>query len=430
MKVAQRFIAIILIFIIWILSFSYVHSIHRQSTVSAIPCPEKTIGIVKINSREIFSKILFDYSFRNKDAKMMKTVSEYYQNWAQDTSSTKYPIDFSENFCLIKLKLNQEIIWVLAGKSIANGASFSGFSRQGFYYAIVSKDKKEAARLQQQLMGGAWFLSEFNPNNALTYELIDNKRLKNEYVFSLKARELAFSFKARKTTTMIVPDSTRSFFHISTRLNRGSFLPEKYAGLDVLTDKLAGFSFNYYGAKYIDDAKRGTYIDPEFDVLFNFSQKTKLAELTKILRSVAREDVRVESDWIYLNRARYRLKAINDSTIFIGKNNPKLSQTKAAYSMRGKPHVLTEIKNLGWKGGLLELIPEYRALKDFSESVESIQMHMSCENNACKYDVSKQNTCQKNVQHIRIKFKPGSNARLESFRVLLTMANAYQFQQD
>jgi|GEM_PF-522353 len=430
MKVAQRFIAIILIFIIWILAFSYVHSIHRQSIVSAIPCPEKTIGIVKINSREIFSKILFDYSFRNGDAKMMKTVSEYYQNWAQDTSSTKYPIDFSENFCFIKLKLKQEIIWVLAGKSIANSASFNGFSRQGFYYEIVSKDKKEAATLQQQLMGGAWFLSAFNPNKALTYELIDNKRLKNEYVFSLKARELAFSFKARRTTTMIVPDSTRSFFHISTRLNRGSFLPEKYADLDVLTDKLAGFSFNYYGAKYIDDAKRGTYIDPEFDVLLNFSQKTKLTELTKILRKVAKEDVRVESDWIYLNRARYRLKAINDSTIFIGKNKPELSQTKAAYSMRGKPHILTEIKDLGWKGGLLELIPEYRALKDFSQSVESIQMYMSCENHASKYDVSKQNTCQKNIQHIRIKFKPGSNARLETFRVLLTMANAYQFQQD
>ena len=74
---------------------------------------------------------------------------------------------------------------------------------------------------------------------------------------------------------MIVPDSTRSFFHISTRLNRGSFLPEKYADLDVLTDKLAGFSFNYYGARYINDAERGTYIDPEFDLLFNFSKKNK-----------------------------------------------------------------------------------------------------------------------------------------------------------
>jgi hypothetical protein len=429
MKVAQRFIAIVLIFMIWILAFRYVHSIHRQSTVSAIPCPEKTIGIVKINSRDIFSKILFDYSFRNKDAKMMKTVSEYYQNWAQDTSGARYPIDFSENFCFIKLKLNQEIIWVLAGKSISNRTSFNGFIRKGFYYEIVSKDKKKAATLQQQLMNGSWFLSAFNPNKALTYELINNKQLKNEYVFSLRTQELAFSFKARRTTTMIVPDSTRSFFHISTRLNRGSFLPEKYADLDVLTDKLAGFSFNYYGARYINDAERGTYIDPEFDLLFNFSKKTKPTELTKILRKVAKEDVRVESDWIYLNRARYRLKAINDSTIFIGKNNPKLSQTKAAYSMRGKPHVLTEIKDLGWTGGLLELIPEYRALKDFSQSVESIQMHMACDKNTCTHQVSKQNTCQKNMQHIRIKFKPGSNARLETFRVLLTMANAYQFQQ-
>jgi hypothetical protein len=38
--------------------------------IAAIPCPNETIGIVKINPRDIFSKILFDYSFRNGDAKI------------------------------------------------------------------------------------------------------------------------------------------------------------------------------------------------------------------------------------------------------------------------------------------------------------------------------------------------------------------------
>jgi len=359
---------------------------------------------------------------------MLKTVSEYYQNWAQDTSSKKYPIDFSENFCFIKLKLDQEIIWILAGKSAGKSSSDNGFKRHGFYYEIVNKDRIKTATLQRKIRLGTWFSSVFNPNKALTYELIENKQLKNEYIFSLKEQELAFCFKARRTTTMIVPDTTRSYFHISTRLNRGSFLPEKYADLDVLTDKLAGFSFNYYGAQYIDDAQNGTYIDPDFDLLFSFSQKTKPTELTKLLRKFAKEEVRVESNWIYLNRAKYRLKSINDSTIFIGKNNPELLQTNAAYAMKGKPNVLTEISNLGWKGGLLELIPEYRALKDFSESVESIQMAMACEKKACNHHSTKQDKCQKNIQHIRIKFKSGSNARLETFRVLLTMANAYQFQ--
>jgi hypothetical protein len=98
--------------------------------------------------------------------------------------------------------------------------------------------------------------------------------------------------------------------------------------------------------------------------------------------------------------------------------------------MIGKPWVLTEIKDLGWKGGLLELIPEYRALKDFSQSVASIDMNLVCDNDACYASAPRKNKCIKNVHQVSIKFKPGTNARLETFRVLLTMANAYQFQQD
>jgi hypothetical protein len=319
---------------------------------------------------------------------------------------------------------------MIAGKAIPKSNFTKGFIRQGFYYEIVSKRVKKGATLTKLVKKGIWFNTKFNASKALSYELIEGNRVKNEYLFSLNKQELVLCFKANGKTSMILPDSSRSFFHISTRLNRGSFLPEKYEDLKVLTDKLAGFSFNYYGAQYIDDQQRGTYLYPEFDLLFNFSQKTKLSELTKILRKVAKEDVRVESDWIYLNRAKYRLKAINDSTIFIGKNKPELAKTNASFSMSGKPWVLTEIKDLGWKGGLLELIPEYRALKDFSQSVESINMNMTCENNACYSDSPRKNTCVKNIQRVGIKFKPGTNARLETFRVLLTMANAYQFQQN
>lgn len=430
MKVAQRFIAIILIFIIWILVFGYVNFLNRESIVSSIPCPKETIGIVKINPRDIFSKILFDYSFRNGDAKMMKTVSEYYQNWVQDTSSARVPIDFSENFCLIKLKVNQEIVWALAGKSTEHQVKSKGFIRNGFYYEIVSRSNKESSSLNTYLLSHDWFTTPFNSRKSLTYELIDHQQVKNEYIFSLNKQELIICSKKKGSSTMLIPDSTRSYFNLSTRLNKGSFLPEKYSDLKVLTDKLAGFSFTYYGAKYVDSEEKGTYLDPEFDLIFNFSQKTKLTELTKILRKVAKEDVRVESDWIYLNRARYRLKSINDSTIFIGKNKAELSETNAAFSMIGKPWVLTEIKDLGWKGGLLELIPEYRALKDFSQSVESIHMNMTCENDLCYSDTPRKSKCIKDIQRVCIKFKPGTNARLETFRVLLTMANAYQFQQD
>ena len=132
--------------------------------------------------------------------------------------------------------------------------------------------------------------------------------------------------------------------------------------------------------------------------------------------------MRIESGWIYLNRAKYRLKSINDTSVFIGKNPAKLTNKSSSFAMQGKPQVLTKIDDLGWTGGLLELIPEYRALKDFSESVASIRTE-TCHDHS-KSHIKKSHQC------VNIKFKQNCNARLETLRVLLTVANAYQFEQD
>ena len=358
----------------------------------------------------------------------MKTVSEYYQNWAQDTSRVKTPIDFSESFCLIKLSINNEILWMIAGKAKQDESLNGGFIKNGNYYEIISQTQQSLPSLYKQLKSGEWFKTAISTTKALSYEIIENQKVRNEYVFSVKKQQLVLSYRILGSNTTIAPDTSRVYFQLASNLNRGSFLPGKYADLKEITDKLQGFALNYYGAKYVDSEVKGTYLDPDFDLILNFSKRTRLSELTKLLRKVAKEDVRIESDWIYLNRARYRFKAINDSTIFIGKNNPKIQQEKASFTMKGKPWVLTEIKDLGWKSGILELIPEYRALKDFSESVSSVHMKTTCSNNPDFQGTSTKGKCVKNIKQVVISFKPDVNARLETFRVLLTMANAYQFE--
>ena len=422
MKVAQRIIAILLIFIIWIAVFLFTYFLKREGTYTSIAYPKNTIGIVEINARRIFSNLLFDYGFRNKDAKMMKIVSEYYQNWAQDKSKKTTPIDFSENFCLIKIKVEKTVFWMLAGKPYQNNKNSDGFIHKGTYYEILNATKNTQKSLNTQLIKQIWYNTVLNDKQAISYKLINQGKEINTYDFSLNKESLQICFNPTGSITCLVPDTSRGFFHLSTRLNSGSFLPGKYQELRTLTDKLKGFSLNYYGAKYIDDINKGTYIDPQFDLLFNFSQPTKTSELTLLLRKLAKEDVRIESGWIYLNRAKYRLKSINDTSVFIGKNPAKLTNKSSSFAMQGKPQVLTKIDDLGWTGGLLELIPEYRALKDFSESVASIRTE-TCHDHS-KSHIKKSHQC------VNIKFKQNCNARLETLRVLLTVANAYQFEQD
>ena len=152
------------------------------------------------------------------------------------------------------------------------------------------------------------------------------------------------------------------------------------------------------------------YLDFDMDLLLSFSKPTSTASLNKIFRSFSDVNVSFFSNELDINGAKFLYKSLNDSTIYIGKNRPQTEKTKSPFQLYGNPSVLTRIEGLGMlKQSILELIPEYRTLKDFSQSVYDIRPG--------KGD---------GEQVIEILFKENHLASMELVSVLLTITSLYQ----
>lgn len=413
LKFIQRLVAISAIFIIWIGVYLYTMRAESPQSNGKIELPLGTLGLIKVNTPAISKSILFEFAFNNKDPRILKIVSEYWQNLAQDTSKKQIPIDFNHEINFIKVKDRNDIIWILSGEHMPVKEPLKpelGFIRKNRYYWVLNSSSDDLKGLKMSLNKTAWFPFYSDNLKTVQYHLISNKTLTNSYLLDILNRQLLISYKPTVEATSLRPSGKGQYFHLTTTLNKGSFIPPKYLSYKKFIESLSGLSINYYGAKYIDDDSGPSYVEPQCDILLTFAKKTSTDEMFPLLRELFGNDLRFTNQSLLLHNSRYHFHAYNDSTLYIGKNRMRIEKNFNTFAMNGNPEVITEISNLGWKAGVLELIPEYRALKEFSHSINSVKTTFGQENHT-----------------LAIQFKEGINPQLESFLLVLTLVNAYQF---
>jgi hypothetical protein len=411
MRSIQRFFSVLVIFAIWIYVFSFIDGAIKDQGGNIL-VPKQTVGAIKISPKKIFGNVLFDFTFRNKDPKILKIVSEYYQNFAQDTNAITIPIDFKENFTLLKIKHQSKFVWLIGGKfkGIPNKKEYVGFRYKGYYYEIISPEAQLSHKELQSIFTRKNTFALTYAAEPVAYDLLNDGKRSNTYKIELSERKITIDFAANKSALFLKKPEKGPYFQISSAVNKGSILPKKYQNLRALSENINSFSLNYFGSEYIENDNEPSYIDAKFDLVMNFSKKTKTSDLQELLKDLTEEEFVLSHNQMHIKGAKYRVVQINDSAIFIGKHAPNMKKSLATFSLNGNPTILTDVKNLGWRAAVLELIPEYRALLDFSNSIETVKV---------------QERKDKNV--IEVTFKKENNARMETFRFLLTLANAYQF---
>ncbi|MFM7724062.1 MAG: hypothetical protein ACKO7O_04660, partial [Bacteroidota bacterium] len=116
LKYIQRILAISAIFIIWVVVFRstmIVEKIHKPETILI---PNGTLGLIQVNTPELSKSLLMEFVMNNKDPRILKIVSEYWQNLAQDSSTKQLELDFQQGITLLKVQCKNEIVWMLSGK--------------------------------------------------------------------------------------------------------------------------------------------------------------------------------------------------------------------------------------------------------------------------------------------------------------------------
>jgi hypothetical protein len=414
-KIIQRIIATTLIFIIWVFVYKLTLGAEKISEISSIDIPINTTGVIMVNLPQLQRSTIFQFAFNNKDPRILKITSEYWQNIAQDTSNqnNKFPIDFNDNIYILKVNNGNETNWLLAGRfngKFKNEKNPVGFIRGDYYYSFLNVSMKSDKGFRRIIKNGLWYSFNSSHKEPIQYHVLFNRKSLNTYGLEFFENELNIHFANKVKAPCLSFPKNESFFHLTTLLNSGSYIPDKFNKYKRLIESLAGISLNYFGAKYIDEENSPSYIEPQIDLLLTFAKKTKTTEILPLLNEVTGFDAQIDKDRLVFSNSTYYFLSKNDSTIYIGKHPVSLGKNNSPFVMQGNPSQITLINNLGWKSAFLELIPEYKVLKDFSQSIENISSRTEA-----------------NDQILTINFKKGVNAQLESFLLLLTMANAYQF---
>jgi hypothetical protein len=311
----------------------------------------------------------------------------------------------------VHCKLNKQSTWLLKGKP--NGTSFSKKPSKYIYskksndlYAILdgtfSADKRE--QLKKEIFADPIHL--MITNESLSAYSISNGKLKNKYIPQFTDNKISILTSGEKIKKRKILINKPNSFHLSTDFIEKINLPKSITEYDYLTDNLIGFSLNYYGAE--SNAKTDFLSPvPKFESILSFKKSFLIDSLQNRILVHFGKEAKTYPGKIEFYEQNYYFHQIDSATVYIGSYSYKPTKIELAnqsFQMTGEPKYLTQIKNLGLWGTLLNLIPSYSSSDYFFKTIKKIEKENGTNNTT-----------------IKISFKPKTIPRIELIRLFLAL---------
>jgi hypothetical protein len=311
----------------------------------------------------------------------------------------------------VHCKLNKQSTWLLKGKP--KGTSFSKKPSKYIYskksndlYAILdgtfSADKRE--QVKKEIFADPIRL--MITNESLSAYSISNGKLKNKYIPQFMDNKISILTSGENIKKRKILINKPNSFHLSTDFIEKINLPKSITEYDYLTDNLIGFSLNYYGAE--SNAKTDFLSPvPKFESILSFKKSFLIDSLQKRILLHFGNEAKTYPGKIEFYEQYYYFHQIDSATVYIGSysyKSTKIELANQSFQMTGEPKYLTQIKNLGLWGTLLNLIPSYSSSDYFFKTIKTIE-NQEGENNTT----------------IQISFKPKTIPRIELIRLFLAL---------
>jgi hypothetical protein len=379
MKTLNNIFKYFLITFVWIAILYSALWVKLTGESQEIIVPQNTTDVIKISPKEIIKALMFDIYFKNKNIEIINSLHSYMQSKSSSTSDLLFKYDLTQPLYLIHCNISNKQSWLLKGRSnITPYISKSPFdiysSKTNDIYTILdrnlpinNKNEIKKALFQNNLRLGA------DKHHLVAYS-IKNRKIKRYYLAETlnNITQIKTSTANNKERMILVPNA--NCFHVTSELNIKGILPNYFNELDSITDKLDGFSLNYYGAS---SNLKTDFLSPipTFEMLLHFKRPMTEESLTALLRPSLPKDAYVIPGIIQVYYKNYYLKQVDSCTFYLSSstfNKNKVYFSKASFSIQGQPKYLTEIRNLGIWETLLGFIPKYKATNYFFNSIEKI----------------------------------------------------------
>jgi hypothetical protein len=347
--------------------------------------PKTTTEHYLLNPKSLMKNLIFNELFVSEDEVLIQKIKDLVSGDSKnETILSDINADFTAPLEVIRFKRNDKTYTVIKFRVL----NITDFDR--------NQNKKNGSLLFRNKLNGFWVLGELKSRKPIFQKYF----LNNSFEYKLKndeSKQFVSTFRNSKLVTFGCIYAKENFlkieqkiseyqnhrclkpngFHLSTVINSSQFGSlNKIRVSDLIHSKeLKYISLNYSGLNFIDDPELQAI--PKFDILLCYTNKISGdSVLSNILNhynlpfeSKSKQDFRIGTQSI-------TIKQIDTNQFIISTlNNFELTNTFLNPSINGDPKNLVKVSNAGWKGIFLELIPGFKATKNFLESTDKISTY-------------------------------------------------------
>ena len=189
--------------------------------------------------------------------------------------------------------------------------------------------------------------------------------------------KLTFVTQRQKTNQTLIL-SPRSFHYSNQFPNKIlSSFPKEFS-LRCMLNSLDRISLNYDGGKLTEDQQFP--FAPSFEVLLEYKNPSSMESALKTVQSIfdtlewKEQEVRMGSQEIFFKRTSPKtLYICSDKQVFCPNGTPNITRCQTGFLCKGDLGRLTSIKNTGWAGLVLDMIPAFRASKELFDGTKEVK---------------------------------------------------------
>jgi hypothetical protein len=169
------------------------------------------------------------------------------------------------------------------------------------------------------------------------------------------------------------------YFHYSNEFPKKllNVIPPELS-LRCLLESLERISLNYDGGKLTEDQQYP--FAPSFEVLLEYKNPASMEIAIQTVQNLydslewKEKEVRMGSQEIFFKRTSPKtLYICSNKAQFCPSGNPNLTRCQTGFLCKGELGRLTSIKNTGWAGLVLDMIPAFRASKELFDGTKEIK---------------------------------------------------------
>jgi hypothetical protein len=252
------------------------------------------------------------------------------------------------------------------------GAHYVQREKDVFYSPLTPLTRKQSK----------WILNnvKWKKRSVLPRQLIVHQKLNGQLIegsLQWTQHELQYVTQGQKTNQTLIL-SPRSFHYSNQFPNKVlSSIPKQFS-LRCLLNSLDRISLNYDGGKLTEDEQFP--FAPSFEVLLEYKNPGSMESALKTAQSIfdnlewKEEGVRMGSQEIFFKRTSPKtLYICSDKQVFCPTGTPNITRCQTGFLCKGDLGRLTSIKNIGWAGLVLDMIPAFRASKELFDGTKEVR---------------------------------------------------------